>query len=143
MQCTLWCYQKPLEPFLSRGMKIAKLDRWTMLLQQYNIEFVNIKGKDNILVDAIWRLHTIDIYKDPAELRLWHPPVSKIQPGSSEVTDNMKLLDTRTAQQLLNITTKTLRRLQKQNRFCKKKVHELKTGTHNKFYLNSENILKR
>ena len=67
----------------------------------------------------------------------------KIQPESSEVTDNVQLLDTRTAQQLLNITTRTLRRLQKQERFCKKKVHELKTGTHDKFYLNSKNILKR
>ena len=31
-KCTLRCDHKPLEPFLSKGMKIAKLDRWTMLL---------------------------------------------------------------------------------------------------------------
>ena len=30
---TLHSDHKPLEPFLSRGMKIAKLDRWAMLLQ--------------------------------------------------------------------------------------------------------------
>ena len=32
MQCTLRCDHKPLEPFLFTGMKIAKLDRWAMLL---------------------------------------------------------------------------------------------------------------
>ena len=52
-KCTLNCDHKPLEPFLTRGMKIAKLDRWTMLLQEYDMTFVHIKGKDNILTDAI------------------------------------------------------------------------------------------
>ena len=118
-------------------MKIAKLDRWAMLLQEYDIRFIHIKGKDNILADAISRPCTIDIYKDLDEVRLQHPPVSKSQPESSRITDNMQLLDTRTAQQLLNITTNMLRR------FCKKKVHELKTGIHDEFYLNSENILKK
>ena len=42
VQCTLRCDHKPLEPFLSRGMKIAKLDRWAMLLQEYNIRFIHI-----------------------------------------------------------------------------------------------------
>ena len=31
-KCTLWCDHKLLEPFLTRGMKIANLDRWAMLL---------------------------------------------------------------------------------------------------------------
>ena len=52
MKCTLYCNHKPLEPFLTRGMKIAKLDRWAMLLQEYDITFVHIKLKDNILADA-------------------------------------------------------------------------------------------
>ena len=83
-----------------------------MLLQEYDIRFIYIKGKDNIFADAISRLHTIDIYKDPTEAKLQHPPVSKIQPEYSEVTDNVQLLETGTTQQLLNITTKTLRKLQ-------------------------------
>ena len=36
-KCTLRCNHKPLEPFLSRGMKIAKLYRWAMLLQEYEL----------------------------------------------------------------------------------------------------------
>ena len=59
---TLHFDHKPLELFLTRGMKIAKLDRWAMLLQEYDITFVDIKGNDNILADAISRLCTIDIY---------------------------------------------------------------------------------
>ena len=137
MQWTLICGHKPLEPFLPRGMKIAKLDRWAMLLQEYDIRFIHIKGKDNILADTISRPCTIDIYEDLAEVRLQHPPVSKSQPESSRITDIMQLLDTGTAQQLLNITTNTLRRLQKQDRFCKRKVHELKTGIHNEFTNNT------
>ena len=74
---TLRCDHKPLEPFLSRGMNIARLDREAMLLQEYNITFVHIKGKDNILADTISRLHTIDIYKDPAEVRLQHTSAPK------------------------------------------------------------------
>ena len=66
-KCTPCCDHKPLEPFLKRGMKIAKLDRWAMLLQEYDITFVHIRGKDYILTDAISRLCTIDIYEDAIE----------------------------------------------------------------------------
>ena len=52
-KCTLRCDHKPLEPFQSRGIKIVKLDRWAMSQQEYDITFVHIKGKDNILADAI------------------------------------------------------------------------------------------
>ena len=82
VQCTLRCDQKPLEPFLPRGMKIAKLDRWPMLQQEYNIRFIHIKGKDNILADAISRLHTVNIYEDSMKVKPQHSP--KSQPESSK-----------------------------------------------------------
>ena len=105
MRCALRCDHKPLEPFLSRALKIAKLDRWAMLLQEYDITFIHIKGKDNILADAISRLHTINIYEDPAEDRLQHSPVAQNKAKSNKVTNSMELLNTGTTQQLLNITT--------------------------------------
>ena len=83
----LRCDHKPLEPFPSRGMKIARLERWAMLLQVYDIKFIHIKGKYNILADTISRLCTIDIYEDPAEVKLKHPPVPTIQPESSMTAD--------------------------------------------------------
>ena len=70
--CTVCCDHKPLEPFLIRGMKIAKLDRWVMLLQEYDITFVHIKGKDNILENAFSTLCTIDIYKKATETQHSH-----------------------------------------------------------------------
>ena len=95
------------------------------------------------MADAISRLCTVDIYEDPAEVRLQYQSFLKSQPESGKVTDNMQLLDTRTKQQLLNVTTKMQRRLQKQDRFCKKKVHEIKTGIQDEFYLNIKNLLKK
>ena len=71
-RCTHHCDHKPLEPFLTRGMKIAKLDRWAMLLQEYDITFVHIRGKDNIPTDAISRLCTIDIYEKAIETQHSH-----------------------------------------------------------------------
>ena len=109
----LRCVHKPLEPSLSRGMKIAKLDRWTMSLQEYDIMFIHIKGKDNILANAVSRLCTINIYKDPAEVKLKHSTVPTTQPESSKTIDEVQLFDAGNTQQLLNITTKTLGRLQK------------------------------
>ena len=41
-----------------------------VLLQEYDIKIVHIKGKDKILADAISRLHTLDIYEDPAEVKV-------------------------------------------------------------------------
>ena len=54
----LCCNHKLLEPFLSKGIKVAKLNRWFMELADYNIMFVYIKGKNNVLADAISRLKT-------------------------------------------------------------------------------------
>ena len=76
VKCTLCCDHKLLEPFLSRGMKIAKLDRWAMLFQEYDITFLHIKGKDNILAEAISRLHTLDIYEKAIETQ--HSPAVKM-----------------------------------------------------------------
>ena len=107
-KCTVRCNHKPLEPFLSRGIKIANLDRWAMLLQEYDITFIHIKGKDNILADAISRLHTVNIYEDSTEDKLQCSPIKQNMAKSGKVTDSMQLPDSGTAQQLLNITTKTL-----------------------------------
>ena len=38
-----------------------------MELTDYNLTFVHIKGNDNILVDAISRLKTLDTYIEPME----------------------------------------------------------------------------
>ena len=89
-------------------MKIAKLDSWAMLLQEYDITFINIRGKDNILADAISQIWTINIYEDPAEDRSLHLPTTQNKACSSKATTSIQLIDSGLAQQLLNITTTML-----------------------------------
>ena len=46
-----------LEVFLSKGIKIPKLGLWNW--QRYSTTFIQIKGKNNVLADAISRLKNI------------------------------------------------------------------------------------
>ena len=141
-KCTLQCDHKPLEPFLTRGMKIAKLDRWAMLLQQYDITFVHIRGKDNILTDAISRLCTINIYEEAIEDKQHHLPESQTATHSNEKVKQIQHLNLSTPPQLLNMNSAILHNLQKQDKFCKNKVQELHASTDDRFYLNTDSILK-
>ena len=140
-KCTLHCDHKPLEPFLSRGMKIAKVDRWVMLLQEYDITFVHIKGKDNILANAISRLCTIDIYQKATETQHSHA-VKTADPQLDDTVEQIQHVDSSPLLQSLNMNSTTLHALQKQDRFSKNKAHKLHSGIGSSFYLNTEGILK-
>ena len=51
---------KPLEKFLLKNMLNSKVNNWAMELEAFNIQFDYIKGSNNILVDTLSRLITID-----------------------------------------------------------------------------------
>ena len=119
-KCTLRYDHKPLEPFLTRSMKIAKLDRWVILLQEYDITFVHIRGKDNILADAISRLCTINVYEKALENKQHHSLGTQDATHSSQKAEQIQQLDSATPLQLLNMNTTMLQILQKQDKFCKK-----------------------
>ena len=102
---------QPLEPFLTRGMKIAKLDRWVMLLQEYDITFVHIRGKDNILADAISRLCTIDIYEKAIETQHSHVTKTAIT-QLDETVEQIQHVDSSPLMQLLKMNSTTLCTLQ-------------------------------
>ena len=110
MKCTLQCDHKPLEPFLTRGMKIVKLDRWVMLLQEYDITFVHIRGKDNILVDAISRLCTINVYEEAIENH--HLPITQTTTQLDKKVKQIQHINSSTSPQLLNMNSTTLCTLQ-------------------------------
>ena len=74
-------------------MKIAKLDRWAMLLQEYDITFVHIRGKDNILADGISRLHTINVYEEAIEDKQHHLLGSQNATHSSVKAEQIQQLD--------------------------------------------------
>ena len=113
-----------------------------MLLPEYDITFVHIRGKDNILTDAISRLRKNNIYKNPKENKPQHPLATQSTAHSSKVPEGIQLLNSGTPPQLLNINTAMLRNLQKQDKFCENKVHKFHAGMKDHFYLNSNSILK-
>ena len=66
-ECTLYCDHKPLDPFLTMGMKNKTMDRWALNLQQYNIKYQHVAGKENVIADAISHLKTANLYKEPKD----------------------------------------------------------------------------
>ena len=92
-----------------------------MLLQEYDITFVHIKGKDNILADAISRLCTIDIYEKTTETQNSH--VAKLTTTQLDGTvEQIQHIDSSSLLQPLNMNSATLHTLQKLDKFCKSKV---------------------
>ena len=62
---------------------------------------------------------------------------------SSQKVEQIQQLDSAVALQLLNMNTTMLQNLHKQDKFCKNKVCKLHANIDDKFYLNSDNILKQ
>ena len=81
--CVVCCDHKPLELFLSKDSKISKLNRWPMELADYNIKFIYIKGKHNILADAISRLKSLKINNELLE----NPKVQVVNNTKQIVTE--------------------------------------------------------
>ena len=123
-------------------MKIAKLDRWAMLLQGYDITFVHVRGKDNILADVISRLSTFNVYDDAVKNKQHHSLGIQNTAHSSRKAENIQLLNSTTLPRPLNISTTKLRILQKQDKFCKTRVCELHADINDNFYLKNDSILK-
>ena len=53
---------KPLKNFFEGGMNVAKLDRWSLELQEFDISLEFIQGKLNKIVDVISRLKNEGLY---------------------------------------------------------------------------------
>ena len=80
-----------------------------MILQEYDITIVNIKGKDNILADAIFRLCTINIYQTADDIHTSH--IANTQPN--EMTEQIHLVQMSQSLQPINMSSDTLHSLQK------------------------------
>ena len=113
-----------------------------MLLQEYDITFVHIRGKDNILIDAISRLCTINVYKQAIEDKQQHLLCSQNATHSNAKAEQIQHLNSSTPPQPLNMNTTTLCNLHTQDKFCKNEVHKLHANIDDRFYLNTDSILK-
>ena len=59
---TVFSDHKPLKTFFEGGMNIAKLDRWSLELQEFDISLEFIQRKLNKVVDVISRLKNEGLY---------------------------------------------------------------------------------
>ena len=59
---TVFSDHKQLKNFFEGGMNIAKLDRWSLELQEFNISLEFIQGKLNKIADVISRLKNDGLY---------------------------------------------------------------------------------
>ena len=56
VKTTVFSDRKPLKNFFEGGMNVAKLDRWSLELQEFDISLEFIQGKLNKIADVISRL---------------------------------------------------------------------------------------
>ena len=118
-ECILHCDHKPLAPFLMTGMKSKTMDRWALKLQQYNIKFKHVAGKENIVADAISCPKAANLYEELKDCKVSKTPetvddvmenlILEIHPHSSSSFNILFNLDSLVAQQ-------------KSDRFCRNKV---------------------
>ena len=59
---TVFSDHKPLKNFFEGRMNIAKLDRWSLELQEFDISLESIQGKLNKVVDVISRFENEGLY---------------------------------------------------------------------------------
>ena len=65
---TVFSDHKPLKNFFKGGMNVAKLDRWSLELQEFDISLEFIEGKLlNKIVDAISRLKNEGLFVEHSD----------------------------------------------------------------------------
>ena len=140
VKTTVFSDHKPLKNFFEGGMNIAKLDRWSLELQEFDINLGFIRGKLNKFADVISRLKNEGLYTEH----------SKEKPGNEKINIQDRI------EEILDIATNpsNFRRIfstgqvisikeflqgQKRDKFCRRLV---KTLHKNKdFRINHEGLL--
>ena len=139
-ECTLYCDRKPSAPFVMTGMKSKTMDRWALKLQQCNIKFQHVAGKENIVADATSHFKTAHLYEEQKDREMSKTPESiddimenlilEIHPHSSSSINIPGNLDSLIAQQ-------------KSDRFCKNKVKHLHCQPKLDFEQDDKGILRK
>lgn len=63
-QTILWCDHAPLKKFLAGRTLNNKVNNWGIELSSFHIEFNHIKGKKNVMADALSRLKRLGLYEE-------------------------------------------------------------------------------
>ena len=83
---TVFSNHKPFKNFFEGGMNIAKLDRWSLELQEFDISLEFIQGKLNKIVDVISRLKNEGLYTEHSNEKPSNEKIS-IQDRIEEILD--------------------------------------------------------
>ena len=118
---TVFSDHKPLKNFFEGGMNVAKLDRWSLELQEFDISLEFIQGKLNKIADVISRPKNEGLYVEHVDEQQVNNKVS-LQDKIEEVLDiattpsNFK----RVFNTCRVITAQELLQSQKRDRFCRR-----------------------
>ena len=130
---TVFSDHKPLKNFFEGGMNIAKLDRWSLELQEFDISLEFIQGKLNKIVDMISRLKNEGLYIEHLDKQ---PVIKKVN-----LQDRIEeILDIATNSSDFGvISVQELLQSQKRDKFCRRLAKTLHKDTN--FRINHEGLL--
>ena len=116
------------------------MDRWALKLQQYNIKFQHVAGKENVVVDAISCLKTANLYEE-----LKDQEVSKPLETVDDAMENLILEIHLHSSPSINIPfhLDSLVAQQKSDRFYKNKVKCLHHQQKLDFELDNKGVLRK
>ena len=143
-ECIVLTDHKPLKPFFQQGMKIPKLDRWSIELQHFDLKFQFVAGSLNTVADKLSRIHL-------QELGLYIPnegtgtatksqaniveSIESIMEDCEEIKSNLTdIFETKNP-----ISTEELVQKQKRDKRCKILIKRNNQGT----YLDDAGILTK
>ena len=119
---TVFSDHKPLKNFFEGGMNIAKLDRWSLELQEFDISIEFIQGMLNTVADVISRLKNEGLYEEHSDKNHKIKTTTNLNDRIEEVLDIAlgpsnfeKLFSTGTV-----ISRRELLFSQKRDRWCRK-----------------------
>ena len=123
---TVFSDHKPLKNFFEGGMNIAKLDRWSLELQEFDISLEFIQGKLNKIMDVISRLKNEGLHIEHSDEK---PATVKVSPQDriEEILDIATNLSNfkRVFNTSKAISIKELLHCQKRDKFCRRLAKSL------------------
>ena len=128
---TVFSDHKPLINFFEGGMNVAKLDRWSLELQEFDISLEFIQGKLNKIADVISRLKNEGLYvNNKVSLQ---DKIEEVLDIATTPSNFKRVFNTG------RVTAQELLQSQMQDRFCRRlaKNHHKDTN----FRVNHERLL--
>ena len=140
VKTTVFSDHKPLKNFFEGKMNVAKLDRWSLELQEFDISLEFIQGKLNKIADVISRLKNEGLYVKHLDEQQVNNKVS-LQDKIEEVLDIATTPSN--LERVFNtgrvITAQELLQSQRQDRFCRRLAKNQHKDT--SFRINHEGLL--